>query len=350
MENKLPFPGFAVGVNYWASHAGTRMWRDFSAAEVEADFSALQKCGVNTLRIFPLWPDFQPVAALRGCCGVFRELVFADGSPLPHDGLRSCGLDPEMMERFRTVADLAQRYGLKIIVGLLTGWMSGVLFVPPALEGMNLIEEPLALRVAEMFLRGFVNAMKDHPAIVAWEPGNECNCLARSDADHAWNWLHTVTSTIRLADPSRPVFSGMHNVRCGRLDPWNLTDQGSLCNALTTHPYPAFTRHCGKSALNTSPAIHHATAETLFYRGVSGRPAFIEEIGSFGGGYLSEERTEAYCRTVLYSALVHGFGAMLWWCAFSFDRCAETVPYRRGAMERDLGAFRSDRSPGGAAR
>ena len=349
-EKAIPFPGFAVGVNYWASHAGTRMWSDFSAEEVEADFAALQKAGVDTLRIFPLWPDFQPIAALRGCGGVFRELVFTDGAPLPHAGSRSCGLDPLMMERFRTVADLAQKYGFKLIVGLLTGWMSGALFLPPAIAGLNLVEDPLALRVAEMFLRGFVNEMKDHPAIVAWEPGNECNCLARSDADHTWNWLHAVTSAIRLADPSRPVFSGMHNARCGRLDPWNLIDVGSLCDVLTTHPYPAFTRHCGKSALNTVPAIYHSTAETLFYRGVAGRPAVIEEIGSFGSGYLSAERTEAFCYTSLWSALVHGLGAMLWWCGFSFDRCADAVPYRRGTMERDLGAFRSDRSTGGAAR
>ena len=349
-QNTMPFPGFAVGVNYWASHAGTKMWSDFSLEEVEADFAALHDAGVDTLRIFPLWSDFQPVTVLRGCGGVFRELAFADGAPLPHDGSRSCGLDPEMMRRFRTVADLAQKYGFRLIVGVLTGWMSGALFLPPAIAGLNLIEDPLALRISEMFLRGFVTEMKDHPAIVAWEPGNECNCLARSDADHAWNWLHLVTATIRLADPSRPVFSGMHKARGERLEPWNLLDVGSLCDALTTHPYPAFTRHCGKSALNTLPAIYHSTAETLFYRGVSGKPAFIEEIGSFGGGYLSEERTEAYCRTALWSALVHGLGAMLWWCGFSFDRCADAVPYRWGAMERGLGAFHADRSPDGAAR
>ena len=61
----IPVPGFAVGVNYWASHAGTRMWSDFSAEEVEADFAALAVTGVDTLRIFPLWSVILPKELLR---------------------------------------------------------------------------------------------------------------------------------------------------------------------------------------------------------------------------------------------------------------------------------------------
>ena len=51
---------FFVGCNYWASHAGTRMWRNWDAASVEADLAALSKAGVQVIRAFPLWPDFQP--------------------------------------------------------------------------------------------------------------------------------------------------------------------------------------------------------------------------------------------------------------------------------------------------
>ena len=351
MAKFLPgFSEFSIGVNYWASHAGTRMWSDFSLEEVEADFAAMHNSGINTLRIFPLWEDFQPVKIIAECGNFFRELGFADGSALPATGLKSYGLDPEMMARFRAVADLALKYELKLVVGLLTGWMSGAMFVPPAIAGKNLIEDFQAIRLANMFLEGFVNEMKDHPAIVAWEPGNECNCLSYSSADCAWNWLNMVCSTIRLADPTRPVYSGMHGGRTDRKHSYDLITQGKLCDALTTHPYPAFTAHCGRSALNTTPAIYHGTAETLYYRGVSGKPAFIEEIGAFGPHYLSEERTDAYLYTTLYSALVHDLGSVLWWCGFSFDRCADNQPYRWGAMERELGALKSDRSADGAGK
>lgn len=342
--------GFCMGVNYWASHAGISMWRDFSAQEVEKDFQALKESGMNMVRIFPLWSDFQPVAAANGCANIFREFAFTDGKSLPSSGLGKYGLDEKMVEKFRIVADLAAKYELKLVVALLTGWMSGAMFVPPVLSGKNLISDFQALRVAQMFIKGFVGAMKDHPAIAAWELGNECNCLSSGSCDCSWNFLHMTTSAIRLADPDRPVYSGMHGGKNYPGKSYNLMMQGELCDALTTHPYPAFTPWCGKSALNTTPAIYHAVAETLFYRGVSGKPAFIEEIGSFGGGYLSEEREEKYIYTVLYSSLAHSIDALLFWCGFSFDRCPDQYPYRWSAMERDLGALDSSRNPGGAAK
>ena len=344
------FDRFAVGVNYWASHAGIAMWRNFDASEIEADFLALRENGVNAVRLFPLWPDFQPVSWAYGAGSRPVELVFPDGSPLPRKGLRSYGLDPEMMARFRIVADLAEKYDLKLVVGLLTGWMSGALFVPPALAGRDVGSDAFARRLQKMFITGFVTEMRDHPAIAAWEPGNECNCMAKFDRDGSWDWLNLVVSAIRLADPSRPVYAGMHGggIRSDR--PFTLADQAELCDALTTHPYPAFTPHCGRSALNTIPAIFHAPAETLFYRGAGGLDAFVEEIGSFGPGYISDERSEKYCYTMLCSALVHGFGGMMWWCGFSFDRCAGQYPYRWTAMERELGAFDSRRIPAGPAR
>ena len=39
--------GFALGCNYWASHAGTEMWRRWDADVVEKDFAALEAHGVG---------------------------------------------------------------------------------------------------------------------------------------------------------------------------------------------------------------------------------------------------------------------------------------------------------------
>ena len=347
----LPGVGdFIAGCNYWSSESGIRMWSDWSEEVVAKDFAAMKSFGMNMVRIFPLWSDFQPVSWACGCSGDPVELVLPDGSPLPEKGLEHWGLNPVMMARFRRAADLAQEHELKLIVGLLTGWMSGALFVPPALAGRNLFTHPDALYLETLFLRGFVTAMKDHPAVTAWEPGNECNCLSKeANAVISWNWLNLTVNTIRQADPSRPVYAGMHGSRPDPQRAWNQRSLSELTDALTTHPYPAFTPCCGGSALNTIPAVYHAAAETLYYQ-ASGRPAFIEEIGSFGPEYLSDERTEAYAYTVLYSAYAHGLGGLLWWCGFAFDRCAGQLPYRWNAMERNLGAFDADRKPLGAAR
>ncbi|MBE6365353.1 MAG: hypothetical protein E7053_06330 [Lentisphaerae bacterium] len=351
MEKFLPgMDRFSVGVNYWASHAGIKMWREFSLEEIDRDFAALHAAGVNTVRLFPLWSDFQPVMWAAGSSNRPLELVFTDGTPLPEKGIRRYGLDPVMMERFRQVADLALKYDFRLIVGLLTGWMSGGFFAPPIMANKNVGNDFTALRIEKMFIDGFVSAMKDHPAIAAWEPGNECNCMAPFTPEESWHWMAYITSAIRLADPPRPVYSGMHSGKNYTDKPFSLMVQGEFSDALTTHPYPVFTQHCGRSALNNTPAVYHATAETLMYRGIGKKPAFVEEIGSFGNGYISDERSEKYLYTVLYSALVHGFGSVLWWCGFSFGRCGSQYPYRWIAMERALGAWNSDRSIAGPGR
>ena len=49
--------GFRIGCNYWASHAGMKMWSRWDAAQVEKDLDALADNGITVLRVFPLWPD-----------------------------------------------------------------------------------------------------------------------------------------------------------------------------------------------------------------------------------------------------------------------------------------------------
>ena len=57
-------PGeFFFGVNYWGSQAGVRMWRaeNWSEREIEKDIAALAASGVEVMRVFPTWSEFQPV-------------------------------------------------------------------------------------------------------------------------------------------------------------------------------------------------------------------------------------------------------------------------------------------------
>ncbi|MBE6394790.1 MAG: hypothetical protein E7044_12145 [Lentisphaerae bacterium] len=329
------------GCNYWASHAGMYMWRNWSAETVEEDLKKISLSGMTLLRVFPLWEDFQPVEMLRAGAGSPAGYArFPEGTFLkPGED----GLSPVMLERFRIFADLAEKHHLKLVVALLTGWMSGRLFVPRVLEGRNLFTDPEALKWESRFIRGFVSAFKDHPAIVAWEPGNECNCLSNINNSEAasWHWLDFIAASIRNADPEHPVWTGMHGAAASPGAPWSLQAQGELYDALTTHPYPLFTAHCGKSALNTVPAIFHSTAETLYYRGLSGKPAIIEEIGTLGPGIVSEERRSGYIRATVMSALVHNCLAYLWWCAFDQDQF-DFAPYGKIAIERELGLFSSD--------
>ena len=173
----LTDPGeFVIGCNYWASHAGTAMWSDWQPEVVDADLKLLAQADLQTLRIFPLWPDFQPLTLLRGGEGKPMEFRFGE-IPLPPDEAGQAGVSAAAIQHFADFADLAKKHGLKLIVGLVTGWMSGRLFVPPALEGRNVLTDALAIQWQVRFVSYFVRHFKSHPAILAWDLGNECNCL-----------------------------------------------------------------------------------------------------------------------------------------------------------------------------
>lgn len=102
----LPSGTLTIGANYWASHAGPRMWRDWDAEVVARDFAQLAAFGIQVLRVFPLWPDFQPIHTLRGGGGTFMEVRFGE-APLPSDEPGKSGVDAEMLRRFGVMADLA---------------------------------------------------------------------------------------------------------------------------------------------------------------------------------------------------------------------------------------------------
>lgn len=115
-------------------------------------------------------------------------------------------LDEIMLERFGRFCSIAEKHGMKLIVGLITGWMSGRLFIPAALYGKNMCTDPTALKFELLMVRGMVSRFSDRSAIYAWNLGNECNCMSEvSSREEAMVWTAAVSNAIRAADPGRPV-------------------------------------------------------------------------------------------------------------------------------------------------
>ena len=332
---------FYTGCNYWASNAGMYMWRRWDPKAVEKDIAELSRNGVNIMRVFPLWPDFQPLTRMLGGGGCDKGLAQNDG-PLQNPA----GVDEEMMRRFRFMCDVSQKHDVKLVVGLITGWMSGRLFVPPAFEAKNVLLDAEVMTWQTRFVRHFVREMKDHPAILGWDLGNECNCMAGKDIGpyESWMWLNTIASAIRAEDATRPVVSGMHGCSNVKSDRWNLSFQGELMDELTTHPYPLFTPYCAKDPFNTMRSETHPAAESLLYWGLSGKHCFVEEAGDLGRCTGSPERSAANARCAMFTSWANGLGAYVWWCGFD-QQHLDFPPYTWNAVERELGLFTRDYEP-----
>ena len=335
---------FFVGCNWWASHAGTNTWRDWSADVVDSDFKRLAEVGVNVVRVFPLWNDFQPLRMHFKGGNVPKEIRMGE-DPLPETEAGKAGVDIVMADRFLELCNIAEKYGIRLVVGLITGWMSGRMHAPEAFTGMNLLNEPIVLTWQTKFVKYMVKRFKDHPAILAWDLGNECNNMGTNiTREQAYVWASLITNTIRSEDRSRPVISGMHGTLPSGKYPWYASDLGEILDVVCTHPYPLFTPHCDTEPINEMKTILHATAESVMYRGTSGLPCFVEEAGTLGPMIASEEVAADYVRISAFSAFVHDLHGYLWWCANEQSHLTHT-PYDWDSVERELGLFRLDGTP-----
>ena len=331
---KLFTPGtFFTGCNYWAGHAGMMMWRDWRPEAVEREFAAIAANGLHVLRVFPLWSDFQPISRILGGGGSFGGWGGPDGREVRGDGV-----DAEMLARFRAMCDMAQRHELRLVVGLVTGWMSGRLFVPPAFEGVNVITDGNAIMWQVRYVRRLVRELRDHPAIAAWDLGNECNCMAGSSQGEFWTWMNAIASAIRLEDATRPVVSGMHSLSTDRMARCPIRLNAELTDVLTVHPYPFFTPGCSAGPFDSMRNELHPSAEALLYAGLGERPCFVEEVGNLGGGVASRNRTAANVRCALYSAWANDLRGYLWWCNAEQGHL-DFPPYDWFSNERELGLF-----------
>jgi hypothetical protein len=320
------------------------MWQNWRSEIIEQDFKLLSENGIRVLRVFPLWPDFQPICQIYSGGGSRKFIGFKD-APLPPTGPGSNGVSEEQLDHFQVMADLAQKYNLKLIVGLVTGWMSGQLYVPPALEGKNILTDPESLMWQQKLVTTFVSRFKNHSAIAGWDFGNECNVMENvENYAQAYLWSSVISGAIRSEDKTRPVVSGMHGLSVSDNGQWRIVDQAALTDLLTTHPYSLFTPYAGQDPVNNIRTLMHSVAETRLYADIGGKPCLTEETGVLGPMTAGEKEKAAFARTNLFSNWVHDCKGMLWWCGFD-QLSLDFSPYNYSAVEQELGLFREDRTP-----
>ena len=333
---------FIIGCNYWASNAGTEMWKNWSEEAVREDFAILSAHGIGTMRVFPNWRDFQPIVPVLGGGASVREYRL-EGDRFPKNPY---WLDEVMLSRFSRFCDIAAEYDIKLIVGILTGWMSGRTFIPSALFGKNLFTDPVALLFEQRFVKGIVTNFKNKSAIYAWDLGNECNCLYGVDNKYeASNWTGTIANAIRANDNTRPVVSGMHSIGVDAPNvSWTIKGQAEFCDILTTHPYPYWVSYAYKDRTASLRTAMHATCETKYYADLGKRPCLVEEIGTMGPMICDNDTAAAFMRVNLFSNWANGAKGVMWWCANEQTNLT-SAPYTQFMCEIELGMIDKDRNP-----
>jgi endo-1,4-beta-mannosidase len=259
-------------------------WSQFDLAEVAADFQRIGATGLDLVRVFLTWEDFQP-------------------SPER--------VDREMLERLVAVADLADEVGLALIPTLFTGHMSGANWIPGwALGGWagddrfrviaggeiaqgglrNWYTDPAVADAQALLAAEAAAALAGHEALWAWDLGNEnSNCVIAPTAAAGRAWLARLASVIRDADEAALLTVGLHMEDLEedrRLGPG---DVSASCDFLSMHGYPIY---AGWANGPTDERLLPFLARITRWLG-EGRDVLFSEFGLSTYGRRSETQSGA---------------------------------------------------------
>jgi len=327
---------FFTGINYWGSKDAINMWQNFDPESIEKDLELLSSVGITHLRVFPLWPVFQPLCALYGQESLY-EYSFGE-DPLPDTPAGKAGVSEEACQKFETFCKLADKYSIKIIVALITGHMSFRTYNPPAFDGKALLSDPTVIKWQRKFVKYFVSRFKNENCIVAWDLGNEPNNLPGMEGmpfDSFYLWCSVIADTIKMCDQSHPVVSG--------IDVWdiengypNLKDIGDICDINTTHPYNIFSTNA--DPLPTMKPTLDLPFKCKLGTDISEIPTFVQEFSSLGYMNSSKKCEAEFYRASLLACLSHNCYGTMWWCAFDQGH-HNYAPYRWNTIGSDYGFF-----------
>src|SRR5260221_2557259 len=258
---------FKLGVNYWPRRKAMYWWSDFDAGEVEEEFALIEELGLQVVRIFLLWDDFQPTP-----------------TAVAH------------LDDLKTVADIAQAHHLQLDVTFFTGHMSGPNWRPRWLMGGDIAPrfgqlvsagqvvsgkyknpyiDPVALDAERLLLRTVVTALKDHPAIWMWNLGNEPDLFAHPPTDAVGRaWVREMTALIRSIDPQHPVTCGLHAASLTERNGLRSNEVYAETDVAVMHSYPmymSFVKH------PLDPDFVPFTCAVT--SSLAGKPVLMEEFG-----------------------------------------------------------------------
>ncbi len=341
------------------------MWRCFDPGEIAEDFARIAGLGLDTVRVFLRWDDF---------------------------ALRADTIDATMLERLAVVVSLAADADLRIMPTLFCGHMSGVNWLPAwALDSKtphgrfrtiadgvqspygigDMYAGPL-LDAQLLFARTVGERLRSHPAIVAWDLGNEFSNLREPANEYvAADWSRRLTRTLSEAS-SLPVTAGIHgedltrdrNIRFGplcapfafatmhgysvysgfaknRLDPEVVPFLARLTAAFSYKPV-LFTEFgnptCPPGKL--SPYERVALPDEAPNQAISPDDTLFATYAC-----LREDENAAYCTNVLERLHADGRLGAYWWCWADYDDALRSEPpFDRAPHELSFGIVRSDGS------
>ncbi|MER7751995.1 glycosyl hydrolase [Kitasatospora sp. NPDC097643] len=321
------------GVNYTPTAGWFHHWLDFDLDAVRADLDSVAVLGLDHVRVFPLWPLFQPNRTM---------------------------IRPRAVEQLAALVDAAGERGLDVAVDGLQGHLSSFDFQPSWTQTWhrrNLFTDPEVVDGQAAYLRTLAEALHGRPNFLGMTVGNEINQFAgdphpdpdRITPDQADAWLRRMLAACEQGAPGRLHLHASYDA-AWYLDehpftPWHSARIGAA-TAVHSWVFNGTAQRYG--ARSTASAQHAAYLVELSKAWAQDphRPVWLQEVGAPAPHIAAADAARFTAATVEAVLDCPDLWGVTWWCSHDVDRSLADFP----ELEYSLGLLTVDRAvkPAGA--
>ncbi|AJE81879.1 MULTISPECIES: glycoside hydrolase 5 family protein [Streptomyces] len=322
------------GANYTPTKGWFHHWLDFDLDEVRADLDSIAALGLDHVRVFPLWPLFQPNRAL---------------------------IRPRAVEQLVQLADAAAERGLDVNVDGLQGHLSSFDFLPAWTQTWhrrNLFTDPDVTGAQEEYLRTLAAALAERPNFLGMTVGNEINQF--SDGPHpdpdrishleAESWLRRMLAACEKGAPGRLHLHAEYDAAWYQDGhPFTPAQAARIGGATAVHSW-VFNGTAQRHGPGGTATEQHAAYLIELARAWHldpHRPLWLQEVGA-PQPHIPASGAAHFTEATIDNALdCTDLWGVTWWCSHDVDRELADFPL----LEYSLGLLTNDRAvkPAGAA-
>ncbi|CAL9641288.1 MULTISPECIES: glycoside hydrolase 5 family protein [Streptomyces] len=321
-------PAVRFGVNYTPSEGWFHHWLDFDLDSVRADLDSIAALGLDHVRVFPLWPYFQPNRTL---------------------------IRPRAVEQLVALADAAAERGLDVNVDGLQGHLSSFDFLPAwtrTWHRRNLFTDPDVLDGQANLLRTLAAALADRPNFIGMTLGNEVNQFSagphpdpdRATPDEIEAWLSRMLAACEEGAPGRLHLHAEYDATWYQDDQPFTPGQAARHGAVTAVHSWVFNGTAQRYGRASVPSEHHAAWLVELSKAWAGdphRPVWLQEVGA-PAPLVPPEHAAAFTEATVANALdCPDLWGITWWCSHDVSRSLADFP----ELEYGLGLLTNDRKP-----
>ncbi|MCS0636920.1 glycosyl hydrolase [Streptomyces sp. LP05-1] len=318
-------PAVRFGVNYTPRQGWFHHWLDFDLDSVRADLDAIAGLGMDHIRVFPLWPYFQPNRAL---------------------------VRPRAVEQLVALVDAAAERGLDVNTDGLQGHLSSFDFLPAwtrTWHRRNLFTDPEVVDGEAHYLRTLAAALAGRPNFLGMTVGNEIAQFAappHPDPDPATpeetgRWLERMLAACAEGAPDRLHLHAEYDAVWYQDDQPFTPAQAARLGAVTAVHSWVFNGTAQLHGRTGAATEHHAAYLVELSKAWAtdpARPVWLQEVGA-PAPLVPPEHAAGFTRATVTHALdCPDLWGVTWWCSHDVSRELADFP----ELEYGLGLFTSE--------